>query len=575
MSAFCLIPDTTMAADPTISARVTRSLERQGFSGKRSFTWNAGAAHWYPSMGQADTIDNWYENAEGIVACVGTLFYHGLRGSRALHSLWHDFSTPMAISRESLTGNFAVAIVKCGKCWVFADRVGMIKLYFEPKAGILSTSWLACLEACKAPTIDRLGALDFVLSGANHGIRTPVTGVRIVDPTMALAWEDHCWHPISHPDDWLRRDPITSAESAIDEAAGLLQTRMRDVSAAFDSKIRAALSGGFDSRLIVAALRSIGVMPSLHVYGTSSEADVQIAKSICRTLDVDLRHVDKDLLDARSVPIVADLLDSQSDFFDGIPTDGVLDLGSDRATRLTQSANGAIALNGGGGEVLRNFFYLRDRTFSSSEIVDAFYSNFLPRIVARTTDLSDYRDYLETSVEQQIGRGTPLSRRHVELIYPLFRCRFWTSRNNSLAARCGHFLTPLLDPALIEIGNALSLKLKDYGRFESQLIDRLSPELGRHPLVYGFSPAVGPSRLYALTMWVQHRRPTWLRANTARLKSALGRLPAVPPPAKWIDQFEAPLAIDEIFHTEAFHENGHWARALTLEWLIRRHHIRV
>ncbi|MFO1197187.1 MAG: hypothetical protein U1E86_09470 [Burkholderiaceae bacterium] len=345
---------------------------------------------------------------------------------------------------------------------------------------------------------------------------------------------------------------------------------MRERSAStFPASVRCALSGGFDSRLLFAAMRAAGTTPELHVYGHEGDEDVGVASTVARALGVPLHHVDKRALARTLAPLDARTLIERIRFFDGIPTDGVFDRGEDRDTRLRQSAGGAIALNGGGGEVMRNFFYLADRAYTVGQVVQTFYGNHDPAVTRRAADLTSYADALAESISAQIGHGGILARDEVEAVYPLFRARFWTSRNNTLAARCGHFLTPLLDPPLVRLALALPLAWKDYGRFEGRLIAALDPALGALPLSYGFAPVDGPSRSYAAKMWLQHRRPPWLRARTVRLKRLAGRLPA---PVACEDAralVTGKRRIDDLIDLARLADSEQLERALTLEVVLR------
>ncbi|MCL4745845.1 MAG: hypothetical protein KJZ83_10555, partial [Burkholderiaceae bacterium] len=294
------------------------------------------------------------------------------------------------------------------------------------------------------------------------------------------------------------------------------------ISRAFGTRIHSALSGGFDSRLIVAALRSAGATPRLHVYGAPGDDDVRIASQAAGAIGVAIEHIDKSELDRTlPAPDEAHLL-RQCAFFDGIPIDGVFDRGADRLTRIRQSAGGFVALNGGGGEIFRNFFYLHDRAFSAAQVVRAFYSNWIAAAVRSRVDRRDYFDYMVDAIERSVGASGAMPRQAVELIYPLFRVRYWMARNNSIAARSGSFLTPLVDPELVRLCCALPLGWKDYGRFEAALLTRLDPVLAGVALSYGFTPRAGPHRTYRAKMWFQQRRPPWLREKSARLRAWLG-----------------------------------------------------
>jgi hypothetical protein len=69
---------------------------------------------------------------------------------------------------------------------------------------------------------------------------------------------------------------------------------------------------------------------------------------------------------------------------------------------------------------------------------------------------------------------------------------------------------------------------QDYGRFEARLIGQINPALAQYQMAYGFSPAQGLPASYRLKMWLQHQRPTWVRAGTASLKRRIKALRAGP-----------------------------------------------
>lgn len=501
-----------------LTERIEASFAWQGFDDRREFTWPDGRVVWYSTPGNPESYAQWLPMNNGVVACVGSLFLDGKTGAQALSLLWNRFAGPRTLIAENLLGNYVVFLFKNGRAWLFADPLGMVKIYRAPSAHMFSTSWLACVQACDAPRLDRIGALDFVMSGANHGERTPVRQVSIADPACIFDPTTGNGAVLTPPESWMAAELYRDSAKALVDCASTLTAIAKVLGSCFAGKVNSALSGGFDSRLILAAMRSAGCTPLLHVYGRREDEDVLIADGIARMLGMTIHHIDKTSINENQPEIDESCLDRNLAFFDGIPTDGIFDRGADAQTRILQSAQGAIALNGGGGEILRNFFYLKDRPYSAAEVFQVFYSNFPNSSVVRPLDRTDYRDYMVDSMEHQVGRSGRLPREIVELLYPLFRARFWTSRNNSLAARCGHFMTPLLDPRMVRIAARLPLAWKDYGRFEAKLLTKLCPELGRFGLTYGFAPADGPSRAYRQKMWLQHRRPPWMRAATHEIR---------------------------------------------------------
>lgn len=557
---------------PQAFERARAELDGHGLGSPRALQCGSARVLWYPGAFQ-DEADGCLAFPDGFIACVGTLFHQGRTGRAALESLWQSFTTPEALGRDDPWGSHALAIAKGGRLWLLCDRLGMLKFYERPQAGLFSTSWLACVAAGSRNTLDTVGALDYVLSGASHGLATPVAEVRTVDPATAVDVLGGGRIECARPAEWLSHALPRSQDEALDEAVDLLAGRARAVASAFGARIRCALSGGFDSRLLLASLRHVGAHPALHVYGGEQDEDVRIGKGIAGRLGLEMHHVDKSARNQALPALTAHTLEARLRFFDGLPIDGIFDRGADCETRLAQSAGGSIALNGGGGEVLRNFFYLSNRPYSVRQIVQTFYGNHDPRVARNPGDLAGYLDYLGGSIARQIGHGGRLSRPELEAVYPLFRGRFWTGRNNVMAARCGHFLTPLLDPALVRLSLALPLAWKDYGRFEGRLIARLDPLLADLPLSYGFTPRQGPGRAYAARMWLEHRRPPWLRARTVWLKRLAGRLPPPVASEEILRLLPGHRRTEDLVDTGRLVDEGQLERTLTLEYLVRRHAI--
>ena len=146
-----------------------------------------------------------------------------------------------------------------------------------------------------------------------------------------------------------------------------------------------------------------------------------------------LEHVDKG--DTPRVPedAFAAIVEQNLMAFQGHPADGIFENGTDLATRLQCCAGGRVALNGGGGEVFRNFFYLPDRSFSVKELLWTFYGAFNPAWCSAAFDEGIYLSNLAQKMKRVLDLdGDRLSRVDIEAVYPLFRCRYWMGKNNSV-----------------------------------------------------------------------------------------------------------------------------------------------
>ncbi|WP_438992908.1 hypothetical protein [Pseudemcibacter sp.] len=84
-----------------------------------------------------------------------------------------------------------------------------------------------------------------------------------------------------------------SYDELLYEQATLIKRQMETIVSAYGKNITTALSGGYDSRLLLSLLIDAGVTPQLYVYGENSSPDVLVAKSIEKGEGLEINHVDK------------------------------------------------------------------------------------------------------------------------------------------------------------------------------------------------------------------------------------------------------------------------------------------
>lgn len=517
--------------------RAERSLERQGFSRDFRFAWDGGVVSAWsvapPNAQAARSVE-----IEGAVACfVGVLWYRGRFGVAAAELLLREATAGLEngasaprIDEACLRGNFALFLHARGRSWLINDALGFVRIYGSADARFHCTSWLAARAYSGDGEVDEAAAIEYVLLGAVHSDRTVSRGVGKLaigagqDLDARRAWDRFpggMVPPSGGPGE------TAALEDCAAELSDQLRMRFREIAAAFPGHTSAALSGGFDSRLILAGLLAEGERPRLFVYGGPDSEDVPIAREIADAEGIGIQVVDKSILDRELPEPDLDELVRSALFFDGLPNDGIHDAGADRRTRLEQSAGGHLVLNGGGGEIFRNFFHLPDRGFRSLDIVRSFYRGFDSGAFRRLSGLADYERGLAESIERSLGQGgragATLTRQQVELVYPFFRCHHWMGLNNSLSIRQGHFTTPLIDLGLVRLAARAPLRLKNAGLLESRLISALHPGVAAHRSAYGFRFSDGPDPRACRQEWLACSRPVFARPWIGALRRLLQR----------------------------------------------------
>jgi hypothetical protein len=520
VGAFYLIAHSDPRQRLRLTQRAEASLRLQGWTEPLSIETSTAIVGLYKK--QVASTPNCVALTDGdFCACVGTLFYQGLYGAAALRRLHQDFNGELP-DPSTLHGAFFVLLRKGGAISLFGDPLGLYKVYCSDNGQFASSSFLAAAATAERVTPCDQGVYEYVFQGATFGRQTVLQEVRLL-PTWichsASAAGLKAGASFGLPKPEIRNAPL-------DEHVEALHARVDEVFAsvtrAFGEQISIGLSGGFDSRLMLAALLARSTTPAIHVYGRAHDEDVRVALQIAAGEPLHVEHVDKS---ARAAPMPeqwSDVVERNFLGFDGVAADGVFDSGSDLATRLERCAEGRMQLNGGGGEIMRNFYYLPEGRYSAREVLWTFFSAYDPRSCRARFDERTYLDCLEEKLNWSLQRdASKLERPEVELTYPYFRCRFWTGRNNSINNRFGPDLTPFLDFELVRRAVHVPLAYKTFGAAEARLIARFSPRLARYPSVYGSPLDQPPSFARRLSVAATYYRPPRLRRLIFRIRNRL------------------------------------------------------
>ena len=468
-----------------------------------------------------------------FAACTGIFFYRGKRLELGLESLLQDFDG-RTFTWAECRGHYAVILFKAGRLWLASDELGAYKIYRNLEETLFSSSFSALRASLPGAVPDVQGLYEYAFNGATFGEKTLLQHVRQQRTGVLYSLPESGPPKASSPDARDAARVHSSVEDAADDYAERLRALFRTYVNS-QRNFRTALSGGYDSRLILALLLDAGMDPGLYVYGTEHDPDVVVAKEIARGEGLRLRHVDKGQLqgDRKGSPERAWAR------FDSWKVDGLFDAGIDDDDR-EKRARGADVLNGSGGECFRNFFYLRDGRFSPEEIVWSFYSQYDPSQVTSRFRQADYRAQLAQEMRlafQGEPRDAKLDRAQVEALYPLFRVRYWTGRDVGLNQRFGPLLFPFLEPSVFSGTERVPIGFKDHGRLEAQILRRISPRLAQYMSTYGFPFSKEPPLRYRLKMALTLWRPPYLRQFSYRVRTRFR--PLRPRPQWFCEALEA------------------------------------
>lgn len=452
-----------------------------------------------------------------FAACTGIFFYRGERQEDGLKRLLEDFDG-RTFPWFECRGHYAVILFKHGRLYLASDELGAYKIYRNLDGTRFSSSFSALRALLPSAEPDTQGLYEYVLNGATFGEKTLARHVKQQREGVLYAFREA--GPPETTVAPLR--PAGPPPRTLDEAAEEYAGRLRALFKIYTGgcrRFKTALSGGYDSRLILALLLDAGIDPALFVYGSDGDPDVRVAQEIARGEGLRLEQIDKKSLErTRKAP--DELAWAR---FDSWNYCGLFDNGVDAVDREERTTLGVDLLNGGGGECLRNFFYLREGRYRPEEIVWTFYSQYHPHWLTGRFQREEYVAELAEDMRRALPgcpRDTKLERSEVEGLYPRFRVRYWTGRDAGLNQRFGPLLLPFLEPEAFTGTEGIPLAFKDHGRLEARIIRRIAPRLATYRSAYGFPLSAEPPLRYRMKMSATYWRPSFLRQFSYRFRTS-------------------------------------------------------
>ena len=512
---------------------------------------------------------------DDLVAVAGTFTCDGMMGRPALQALL-DMRCLDEPDWSRLGGQFVALVHKHGRTTLFTDYFAAFQLFHDGDLRVFSTSLLSAAKALPRLSFQTQSVYEFAFNVVPIGNDTVFSELKMLGPDRLaeLGNDGVVLRDLSKP---LPEAPAAiPLQERIDLHRERLSAVVRHHAGAYRDHLHCPLSGGLDSRLLLAALRAENCRPNIYVYGPASSSDVQVARAIGAAQGFEVAWLDKEEYRTVEPDEFPEQVERNFHEYDALPNFGELfENGGNAAARDARHAGGAMSASGGCGEVYRNFFFLPDRPTRAETVARSFFARFA---MSDVTGLFDERGFLRTiedKILDSLGRPadrSKLPRTVIEQIYPRVRCRSLFGKEISLEGRYGAYLMPFLDHHVAAAGLALPMNLKNAGRFEAMLLNAIDPELARQPSAYGHDFAAPPSLRHRFDEWSTRARPAWVRQRTYALHRRLrpvadehGGL-LTPDYVGRVVDLDYP-AMRRFFRTEAINDSGLMRRIACLEYL--------
>lgn len=423
------------------------------------------------------------QSSLGGAACTGTLLYKGQLGTSATSQLARDICAS-SVAWEQLYGDYCFFIWEGQNLKILQSNNNLLHFYSNKNETLLSSSFLSVAEADRAQaSINRDAIVQNLLTGCVFGQQTLLNNIKQVSnlEDVSQAFEFELIKPQSQG-----ITPFGNRKQAVEAVTFELEQYFSNLAHALgDEPVSIGLSGGYDSRLLLAAMTWAGirVFPHSH-YKPIADSDTLVARELCEVAGAELISIPVDPVASLCKEKLYKNIEDSYLISDG---NARVNLGWLTEYRLDKYrkdiANGAkIGLNGISGELFRNHLHLHTQSLVRHDFV----REFVLEPLAWWSIVPQDRDQVIQMIDDVIRKDSHLlsaqGKNDLKSYHKFYR-NSWVSHGpairNQIELPYWDFLSPFGERRISETALAASTHLGIEGEFEAQMIRRFHAPLAR------------------------------------------------------------------------------------------------
>ena len=433
---------------------------------------------------------------------VGTMIYRRSVGKQALKELERDIERrEIEQITDDLDGPFCLVIQqpKVKKVWIITDHAGIINVYRYRKGNslIICTSAMTLSRAFPV-TPNKNAICQFLRTATICDQETIYNEIELLEPgsiylveqepEFNLKLKRRYWKSPTEVEEGLTFD------AAKDRVASQLIERIGTLEG---ENLISDFTAGFDSRMIVSALANVRNFPEdgdIHtfIFGPPESSEVNLVKGICTRLGFKNNHLTlPDDWSERFYDYILRslaLTDGEENIFTYAP---IL-----RANEL-KAQNYSLALNGLGGELYRDFWWIQEVLCSQkpanyerlveTRVLQYEYNNsvFSDKWRKEMKELSGLlkRKYMDTNADMDLTKT--YNTLQIDSIYFRQKIRRWAGRTISTSNQIIGALAPLTLKKCLEAGMTIPPRYKRNGQLVRAVVEKLYPKLAEEKMLNG------------------------------------------------------------------------------------------
>ena len=427
------------------------------------------------------------------LASVGSLIYKGLNCTDSLSVLLDDYLSG-SIDFNQLIGQYTVLFVRPNRIEILRDQLAIKHLFSNQKHTVFSSHMLPlCQSFSETLHINKTAVYEKFLTGIIMSPNTIFEEVLQVDHTIEKKINEtdtgiHFLQDCGMPS---VKDNTHGMKESITDQAKTLQKYFESLRNVGADGIDIGLSGGYDSRLVLACLHKF-YKGRLHLHSHATEKvhaqDLKIAQSMADHVHTPCHIVPtKTLCHSANIEKV---LRKSVLYFDGRSSYSIGGCGEVYTAeyRKVSTESTPITMTGVGGEVYRNIFDISrkrirfDRFMETKVFSKSFQRAVSEKIYEETTSDIINRAAYRLRIDRDVKQSKQIAHRYYcEIMMPDGQGVALDAYNQ--VSSC---FAPFLESKIIAKGYETIPFQKSGGEFEGKLIDYIDSELASLPSSYGY-----------------------------------------------------------------------------------------
>lgn len=456
-----------------------------------------------------------YTKGDHKIFGFGSYIYKEYKHDNILINILQDYVNNN-IDYDNLYGNYCFIIYFNGKFEIILDTMKVFKIYANKDISVISSSFLALCVLNNSLSLNKYASYEKFVTGYNIGEET------IFNEIVNFNDYKHKNDNFNIINNKLKKeknnkDIYNNIESNLNYQYNILSNYFDKLKILADSYgAQLGLSGGYDSRLILAGIKDKFKNISLYTHHTEGverhEIEAMIANSISKDYNIDIVSISTSNVMLMDSNEFINMIEENILFYDGRCTDCMGAVSETYTLKYRENIHSGygVLLNGLGGEIYRNDFkilrpYLNfeswlksiifppcvEKIFSNKILYKSFYKNYINKL----------NKIANLNIHKYVDKKT------IRKYYAYVKLPYCDGLNANANSVYSFYFFPFIEKMIIDAALTNTKYLGYFGQYQTKLINKFDYKLTEYSSHYGH-PLNKPSTRFKIMKFIRGYMPS-------------------------------------------------------------------